>query len=789
MSLSGTKTLPSGKKIDFAGPPLFSKAGRTSEKISGTYTPNTSDSSKRPTSQSRQDQTTKQSRSSSSTGNRAGSSISQNVLDTLSALSKQDRKRPKIQGSSAFLAPSRDSIIPIEIKNSKEMPGVGHYTPQYGALDTEKNLALSGFFDHTSMLTTSKSAGGTQRPHMVNRGFNDTQQSRLRPDSRQTVQSGDSNYQQTHQTFTTTPAPSGHNTRRAERSKSTLEVTRSRGRLDQATASPSGPKTLRQSAASLSSRTEPESAAFRSTTNPFPEWHKKSDCKNDFYVTHDTGLEFLSGRTSSQARSFSSLGRELDPKGRHVGQTFLDRLYDAEVSPVRPRKLCGVTMSKTTSREQTNDPTRLQMADLSYNPKIEARTSSKKTVNVSLNHTLSSGYISFRIKPPVVMNSTPSEARFDAKKAEEFRTTRRLVPSIGAVPGDEPDLARQPKPRKYSPFDTVDDAGNPLPPEVYDVSIEAVRPRHDYSTRFEMAGLRPGVTKPLTADLDYNPDVTAGIAANPSQISVTDPLGTGEGDATIKSRSFGGTSSQTPQLAKSLVQEADRVRENREWRRQMRMKNREWNSQSLPGETTESAETTSSPKTDIAVSMVASTLIGTPQNDFTLTASGQRRHITTARLSDQTSREQWDDTRFHDKPLDKFYTTNELIQSNKARLVQDVNLKRKSGREHDPAGHMLNRPPMNDLIYEPKDDLTHKSVRNVNFVSGSVRDNGMFGMPPPRPKTKGLDGKIIVSAQEEMLSASVWRKNPDDVPFYDVNQKWTKPTLREVSIAPPHEYG
>ncbi|KAH7827358.1 uncharacterized protein MONOS_6784 [Monocercomonoides exilis] len=781
--------------------------------------------------------------------------LAKSVADVIAASSQQTSKNQKQTAkakTSAFLAPSRDQFVTVEMKVSSEMPSVGHYHPSFSTQDTEKGIGhpLKGkprpspaFMapsrdsyspSRTQTLFTLTRSNTPTRAHSRQRtqslgdlGRNNEPETRAEIDARRSTtgsrgiplqlpkdEQHNGSSSQTNgivaRNFRNSMSAAVGSSWKQNDENSPPDVTgaQHRGSYDDArkkVGSAGGMKrkgtgwgklkagmSLRMSS-TMPARTgggragfdlqatetaisqhaqrlktskmdaahggpPSESSAFKSKMLARVPLEKKSDCESDFYVSHESMLEGNSQhpRMSSVSLPLSRSSRTSTASER-TRPVIVDKLYDVTRSfdtMVAQRVPSPVDLRKSTSRENAYGSFwKTSSLDPIYNPNDTNLSKRHRTPSTTLSHSLTTPAPSLRIHPPLVAHNTKTEAEIDYNRAEEPIRPRSHPQIPFGQPKTQPYLVTNPPPRQtLLPTATVDAEGNPLPAEMYDVNINPTRIRFHSQVPFGLAPARPEPQAPLTVDLDYSPDVTAGASALPGTRSVALRSSLhANSDSSSDGIPLRGETSSPPlmgstthsRVAPSLIRSYERSREALQ--------------------STDRPFSSGSASAALPQALVASTLLAPSQADFTLVSSGARQHVSSIDFSSYPTRAQVDPDRYKDKPLDKFYHSENAEQFVYP-STYGADFKKLQSRQKPIVSHTQDRPELNDLSYNPRTDVVERHSFHSDFSTGKKRIQG------------GSDSMF-----QQSLTA--------DIPFYDTTDKWTKPATPAVSIAPVPSYG
>ncbi|KAH7821240.1 uncharacterized protein MONOS_6470 [Monocercomonoides exilis] len=207
------------------------------------------------------------------------------AIQKMELLKMKGAKSLRQKKTTSFLSPERPSLFPTEEKVSKEVPNVGHYHPQYGAIDSEKFTRRAVVAEgaqqenHQNRIALSSRLSSTRDRTQVLENISPSK----RPDSVNTFRS------RTFQPLSTS-ASTTRSTSPAMQMSSFFRST-----------SPARPK--------------------RGGIAPVP-----SECQTEFYITHDTSEAGLQGAQVGKVLPISNLGREeANIKKEDVS---VDRIYE-----------------------------------------------------------------------------------------------------------------------------------------------------------------------------------------------------------------------------------------------------------------------------------------------------------------------------------------------------------------------------------------------------------------------------------------------------------------------------
>ena len=561
-----------------------------------------------------------------------------------------------------------------------------------------------------------------------------------------------------------------------------------------------------------------EQSSFKSHSPARKDIAVPSYCASDFYIDHNsTSVEQDSrhSRMSSMALPLTRTTRDSTSSQRTI-LSVTDSNYDSTraFDATCSRSICTTNLDRAPLRNTSNSILQPTSApDASYDPNDRFLSKRQHSYSASLSHCLGTPARSVRLNPPVTYSNTLTEERINYNKAEEVthhRDTQALSFGRSKTPlyitGQSRGLHR------VHPSATLDEFGNPLPAVYYDVNINATHPRTPSPVSFAHQLNRPGYPRPITSDLDYSPDTTAGIAYNGQNVASQDNqllsstqsrLNTAGSlsihssmnsypnnntrSATAKSTTRAHTASSStsrrasssltshPNVAPSLVTQYERTQTTTNQvlpllnsSNSIKISNNSLRSSFAAASANNSGtmnEDTSN-NSSLPLSLTASSLFNPPNTDFTLVSAGVRSHTMSTSFDSYITREQADPTRNYDPPVDRFYHTEQAFRfiypNNNSALSSAASFRHSLSHDHPIISHVSNQPTITDLNYNPSD----KSVSPKTYATRFSQSN------PPN-----------------VFSARNLENSTSNVPFYNTDIAPIRPNPKIVTIAPVPGYG
>ncbi|KAA6378771.1 MAG: hypothetical protein EZS28_025701 [Streblomastix strix] len=498
---------------------------------------------------------------------------------------------------------------------------------------------------------------------------------------------------------------------------------------------------------------------------------------DEFYITHDTNIEVNSQKPRTPQMKMT-LADKNNQASMRLQPTLVDHMYNVNIDAVskhRPDKILS-DFGRETSRDSSatvftsmsgkhaggvwiwgSDKLHVN-ADAIYKTNDELLSKRRRVPSASISKTgfgepLKLGQAPLQRNNQVpVYHSTSEEINSDINRlTDKVRPKTSFTLAFGKPKTQRYLLGSAQKQRqiknKHHPMATIDENGNELPHEMYDVNINPIHTRFpDGLTQFGVSTGRSPQMQPLTAELDYQPDISAATYRTGAEINKEqrDP----EHNIPQSYRS-------PKKLAPSLKQAWGIDDEQ----------------QPEPQQSVNQDQLESSPRKRVIrklpLSLVWPSMLGPDKSNYSVISAGTREHVGIIDFSSQTGRAV-DLNEYKDAATDKFYDAGGIIgsENRQSRWGHQpiILLKKQTSRQNS---NIITHTPQH--MEANSAGLESPSMKAVLPASRSAFIGKMSTEVDMNGKRKGLDTENVTGG----------------VPFYDSNYGYVKRRIPNVIISKP----
>ncbi|KAA6404229.1 MAG: hypothetical protein EZS28_000249 [Streblomastix strix] len=661
------------------------------------------------------------------------------------AQEKPQKNQVRKGKSSSFLAPNRDYYVSPEQRASKENPGVGRYTINYSVVDSQQHMPNPKAKYSPSFMGTGRDFTIHQEPDRTQYDY--TQRSKSNSAQRSMLQ-----------TYNYKLRPDQVNTEEQQGQP-----------IDNSTKLPR---------LSLTS-------SFI-TKNQRMKWETPSDCKEDFYVTHETNIESNTHKPRTLALPMPNSGRDAKASIRS-NPVMIDHLYDPDFNAVAPKTnmvLSNMKLESTRDHSVICTSTqnsggmfgKVKMTDVSYNVNDQVQSKRRSQPTAQLAYTMGTPALSNLLFPPTIVYNTSTDKDKDTQKIDvPVRPRTDYSLKFGEPKNPAFSLARKPPKHTMPPNAVTDQDGNLLPAEMYDVKIDATRIHFQQPVPFFVTAGRPALLPGLTSEIDHIPDQSAALGLTLSEAQKEQQLERQKENQRLeqiyqqkeKERDFQlmGESGQV----KQTEQQEGQNEKSQTLRNSLRKNTSNSRRAPVPRAYSNPPNLSHSLKlqhgNNVPLALVMPTLLNPGDGEGqALVAAGTRQHINIQDFGVVPTREYVDPLKWNDAPIDKMYSKQQAYNGIDPHIPK-TELKKISGRDQPIIMHRLIPNARNDLFYDPKLDCTTRHEPMATF--GTAGKKGEFNLD------RSLGGSSF-----------------SNVPYYDYTLKLVKPRTQITVINPlPQQQG